>query len=61
MFFNKPKQDPKSLLEGLDKAQALLDERYEKHQITLEQYKSQAMEFMKKREKYEKLAKKQKD
>lgn len=56
MFF-KPKQDPQTLLEGLDQAQKLLDERYEKKQITIETYKKQALEFGKRREKYQKMLK----
>lgn len=54
MFF-KPKENPQTLLEGLDQAQKLLDERYEKKQITIETYKKQALEFGKRREKYQKM------
>lgn len=50
MFFKK--EDPKILLEGLDKAQKLLDERYEKKMITVEMYQRQCAEFGKKREEY---------
>lgn len=52
IFFNR-KQD-KNELEGLDRAQAILDERYQKKLITPEAYQKQCLAFRLKREKYEK-------
>ncbi len=57
-FFKR--ENPKTVLEGLDRAQEMLDERYEKKQITIEQYQQQCMEFAKKREKYQKQLDRQK-
>lgn len=57
-FFKR--ENPKNALEGLDRAQEMLEERYQKKQITLEQYSAQCMEFMKKREKYQKQLDRQK-
>lgn len=48
------REDPKTILEGLNKAQKLLDERYDKKLVSPEVYRNQSLEFMKKREKYEK-------
>lgn len=56
-FFKR--ENPKTELEGLDKAQKILDERFEKKQITIEQYQKQCIEFGKRREKYEKMLIKQ--
>ena len=53
MFFMK-KENPKTILEGLDRAQEMLDQRLEAKLITPEMYQKQSMEFRKKREKYEK-------
>ena len=53
-LFNFKKQKPKTVIEGLDRAQKLLDERFEKKQVSIEYYQKQSMEFRKKREKYEK-------
>jgi len=50
MLFKK--EDPKTLLEGIKKAQKLLDERYEKGQVSPEIYQKQSSEFAKRREKY---------
>lgn len=58
-FFDR--KDPKTELEGLDRAQQILNERYEKHQITDEMYRIQCIEFQKRREKCEKKIKKSKD
>lgn len=55
LFFNR--QDPKTELEGLERAQAILNDRYEKKMIPLEVYQKQCMEFQKRREKYEKKIK----
>ena len=59
MFFKK--ENPKMLLEGLEKAQKLLDERYEKRMITPEMYNKQCAEFGKKREIYMKKINKMED
>lgn len=48
------RKDPKNELEGLERAQKILDERYSRHQVPEEVYRRQCMEFQKKREKYEK-------
>ncbi len=53
-LFNFKRENPKTVLEGLDRAQKLLDERLEKKQVSLEFYQKQSLEFRKKREKYEK-------
>ena len=53
-LFNLKREDPKTIIEGLDRAQKLLDERFEKKQVSLEYYQKQSLEFRKKREKYEK-------
>lgn len=53
MFFRK-KENPKTILEGLDRAQEMLDKRLEAKLITPEMYQKQSMVFRKKREKYEK-------
>lgn len=56
-FFNR--KDPKTELEGLERAQQILDERNKKGQILPEVYAKKCMEFQKQREKYEKKLKKQ--
>ena len=48
------KRDPKTELEGLDKAMTILNDRYEKKQITLEEFSKKCHEIGKKREKYQK-------
>ena len=56
------RKDPKTELEGLDRAQQILDERYQRHQVPEEVYRKQCLEFQKRREKYEKkLGKKKYD
>ncbi len=52
LLFNR--KDPKNELEGLDRAQAMLDDRFQKKLITPEMYQKQSMEFRRRREKYEK-------
>lgn len=47
------------MIEGIDRALEVLNERYEKKQISIEQYQKQAMEFGKRREKYQKQLDKQ--
>lgn len=50
MLFKK--ENPKTLIEGIDRAQKLLDERFEKKQIPVEIYQKQSAEFARRREKY---------
>ena len=57
MFF-KPK-DPKSELEGLDRALEILQDRYDKKAISLDDFSRQCQEIAKKREKYQKKLEKQ--
>ncbi len=57
MFFER--RDPKTELEGIDRALEILNQRYEKKLITIEQYQKQAMEFGKRKEKYLKKLKKE--
>lgn len=52
------RKDPRTELEGLDRAQKILDERYEKKQVSSEVYQKQSLVFLKQREKYEKRLKK---
>ena len=57
MFF-KPK-DPKTELEGLDIALEILQDRYDKKAISLDDFSRQCQEIAKKREKYQKKLEKQ--
>lgn len=57
-FFFK-REDPKTILQGLEQAQKLLDDRLEKKQVSLDVYQKQSLSFRKQREKYEKKMKKQ--
>ncbi len=52
------RKDPKTELEGLERAQRILDERYQKGQVMDIVYQKQCLEFQKRREKYEKKLKK---
>ncbi len=52
------RKDPKTELEGLEKAQQILDERYKRGQVIDAVYQKQCLEFQKRREKYEKSLKK---
>lgn len=52
------RKDPKTELEGLERAQKILDERYQKGQVMDVIYQKQCLEFQKRREKYEKKLKK---
>jgi len=55
MFFSKTnKKDAKQALESLERAQAILDERFQKQQISPEAYQKQCQEFGKRREKLRK-------
>lgn len=58
MFF-KP-INPKTELEGLDKALEILQDRYEKKMISIETFSKQCREIAKKKEKYEKKLNKKK-
>ncbi len=58
-FFKR--ENPKTILEGLDRAQEMMDERYKSGQMSLEAYQKQAMSFRKQREKYEKKVRKEKE
>ena len=57
MFF-KPK-DPKTELEGLDRALEILQDRYDKKAISLDDFSRQCQEIAKKREKYQNKLEKQ--
>ncbi len=57
MFF-KP-LDPKNELDSLDRALEILQDRYDKKVITIEQFSKECMVIAKKREKLEKKLKKQ--
>ena len=57
MFF-KPK-DPKTELEGLDRALEILQDLYDKKAISLDDFSRQCQEIAKKREKYQKKLEKQ--
>jgi uncharacterized membrane protein len=48
------KKEAKNELEGLDRAQRMLDERFQAHQISNEAYMKQCQIFAERREKYEK-------
>ena len=52
------RKDPKTELEGLERAQKILDERYQKGQVMDIVYQKQCLEFQKRREKYGKKLKK---
>jgi len=55
MFFKKMSEsEGKQALESLDRAQKLLDERFEKKQIDFTVYQKQCEEFGKRREKIKK-------
>ena len=52
IFFQN--KNPKNELESLDKAMAILQDRYDKKVITLEQFSKQCQDIAKKRQKYQK-------
>lgn len=56
MFFKR--LNPKTELDSLDRSLEILQDRYEKKVITLEQFSSECEKIRKKREKYEKELKK---
>lgn len=53
------KVNPEEELKGLVKAQEILDERYNKKQVSPETYKQKSLEFMEKRDKLQKRIDKQ--
>ena len=53
------RKDPKTELEGLERAQKILDERYQKKQVPEEVYRRQCLLFLEQREKYERKLRKQ--
>ena len=56
MLFER--KDPKTELEGLDRAIELLNDRYQKKLINIEEFNKKSIEFGKRKEKYlKKLAK----
>ncbi len=57
MLFKK--ENPETIINGLDKALEILKERYEKKVITLEEFSKQCEQLGKKREKYLKKIEKQ--
>ncbi len=59
MFFNR--KDPKTELEGIERAIEILNDRYEKKQVPIEVFRKKSFEFAKKKEKcLKKLAKAEK-
>ncbi len=46
------RKDPKTELEGLERAQKILDERFQRGQVPNEIYMKQSAEFGKRKEKY---------
>lgn len=57
MLFKK--KNPENIIEGLDKALEILQERYEKKTITLEEFSKKCEQLGKKREKHLKKLEKQ--
>ena len=55
MFFKPSKEKAKQALENLEKAQKLLDERFEKGQMDSKVYYKQCQEFGKKRDTFRKI------
>ena len=58
MLFSFKKKDPVKELEALKKAYEILNERYQKKVITLEEFTSKCNELNKKIEKYQKIVNK---
>ena len=56
MFFKNI--NPKTELDSLDRALEILQDRYEKKVITIEQFSAECERIRKKREKYEKMLRK---
>lgn len=59
MVFFLDRKNPTNELEGLEKAQKILDDRYQKGQVADIVYQKQCLEFQRRREKYERKLKKQ--
>ncbi len=57
MFFQN--KDPKTELEGLDRALEILQDRYDKKAISIEVFSKKCEEIAKKRAKYQKKLRKQ--
>jgi len=57
MLFKK--ENPQSIIEGLDKALEILKQRYEKKLISIEEFSKECERLGKKREKYLKKMKKE--
>ena len=55
MIFNFNKKDPVKELEALKKSYEILNERYQKKVITIEEFSSKCNEINKKIEKYQKM------
>jgi len=55
LFKKESKTDAKNALESLEKAQKVLDERFEKGQMPANVYQKQCLEFGKRREKLRKI------
>ncbi len=55
MIFNFNKKDPVKELEALKKSYEILNERYQKKAITIEEFSSKCNEINKKIEKYQKM------
>lgn len=55
MLFNFNKKDPVKELEALKKSYEILNERYQKKVITIEEFSSKCNEINKKIEKYQKM------
>ena len=53
-------KDPKTEMEGLDRALEILQMRYEKKAISIDEFSRQCQAIVKKREKYERRLKKKK-
>lgn len=55
LFKKESKTDAKAALESLEKAQKVLDERFEKGQVPVNVYQKQCEEFGKRRDKLRKI------
>ncbi len=53
-MFDFRKRNPQTKIEGLDRALEILNERYQKKQITIEEFQKQCEKFGKLRLKYQK-------
>ena len=57
MFFKK--ENPQTIIDGLDKALEILQKRYEQKLISIEEFSKQCEKLGKKREKYQKKLEKE--